>query len=167
VHNNQSQLVEAITCQLVEQASSGEFLLEVPRTHDSDTRTEKDDDSIRGVSIKGLIAIGEIAKCSKTSKRRLERILSKYGLILDARKTGPPATLVMPRSCLPPPAGKCLCRWGMVAKKRKLRMGSVPYSGARLHQKTLVRATGRRPGVLESMRVLAVTRSRVGVFTPP
>jgi hypothetical protein len=36
---------------------------------------------------------------------------------------------------------------------RKMCMGPVPYSGALLDQRTLVRATGRRAGVTEAMRV--------------
>jgi hypothetical protein len=38
----------------------------------------------------GLIEIGEIGDGSQISERGLERILSRYGLRLDARRTGPP-----------------------------------------------------------------------------
>jgi hypothetical protein len=37
-----------------------------------------------------LIEMGEIADGSQISVRGLNRILSQYGLRLDARKTGPP-----------------------------------------------------------------------------
>jgi hypothetical protein len=37
-----------------------------------------------------FLAIGEIADGSQISERNLKRILSQYGLRLDARKTGPP-----------------------------------------------------------------------------
>jgi hypothetical protein len=101
----------------------------------------------------GLIAIGDIADDSQISERGLKRILSQYGLKLDARKTGPPTCRT--RALVPatrrdvsvPMGGGWRPMWGSRA------WGPVPYSGAHVDLETLVRATGRRAGVTEAMGV--------------
>jgi hypothetical protein len=50
-------------------------------------------DNVRGIvrlcnEVDGLIMIGEIAECSKTSKRGLSRIVSQHGGKLHARRGG-------------------------------------------------------------------------------
>jgi hypothetical protein len=107
----------------------------------------------------GLIEIGEIADGSQISERGLERILSRYGLRLDARRTGPPDC--HPERLVAAIRGACLSGWGSEANVRKSWVGPVPYSGAHVDQETLVPATGRRAGVTEAMRVLAGIRSNL------
>jgi hypothetical protein len=88
----------------------------------------------------GLIEIGEIGDGSQISERGLKRILSQYGLRLDARKIGrsdcdPKALVAAIRRGMPFPMG-------LEANVRKSCMGPVPCSGAHVDQETLVRATG-------------------------
>jgi hypothetical protein len=61
----------------------------------------------------------------------------------------------------------CLAQWGLEAKRLKSCTRPVPYSGADVVQETLVRATGRRAGVTEAMRVLGAIQGNLSQAQVP